>query len=165
MVRAVPPAAPFELAPSATEDGDINPFDLLREHPDVTLVFVDLPAGERGRWYPDLHVIMIDERLNQAERRCTLMHEIVHRMRGDSHVDGNLEHIRQERTCHETVARLLIPFSRLQAAMQWGRDPQELADELWVDTETLLARVRGLSMAESAALMETEEREAEWVVA
>lgn len=133
------------------EDPALDPYALLIEHPDITLVFADLPAGERGRWYPDLHVIMLHEGLTQAERRCTLTHELVHRMRGDSHAEG-VEHVRQERSCHNTVARLLIPFPSLLAAMQWGRDPQEIAEELWVDVETLHARIHALSPAESAAL-------------
>lgn len=154
------------LSVVATIDtGDVlNPYDLLEEHPDITLVFTRLPGRERGRWYPDLHAIVLAERLTQAERRCTLMHELVHRMRGDNHVDDPHLLGRQERSCHETVARLLIPFDRLQAALQWGRDPQELADELWVDVETLLARIKGLSPVETARLREEEDEEM-WGVA
>jgi Zn-dependent peptidase ImmA (M78 family) len=149
------------------EEGEcVDPFELLAQHPDISLGFTRLPRGERGRWYPDLHVILLDERLTQAERRCTLLHELVHRMRGDSHVEDQRELSRQERDCHLTVARLLIPLDRLKAAMQWGRDPQELADELWVDVETLQARVMGLSAEEAAFVRAVEvEDEEMWGVA
>lgn len=130
----------------------VDPYEVLAQHPDLGMVILPLPPGERGRWYPDLHVIVIDENLTQAERRCTLMHELVHRMRGDNHVTDPTLRRRQEKNCHETVARLLIPLDALQAAMQWGRDPQELADELWVDVETLQARIYGLSPTETALL-------------
>lgn len=144
----------------------VDPFELLAEHPDITLCFTRLPAGERGRWYPDLHTIVLDERLTQAERRCTLLHELVHRMRGDVHVEDDREHSRQERDCHLTVARLLIPLEQLKNAMQWGRDPQELADELWVDVETLQARVMGLSAQEAAYVRSAEVDDQEmWGVA
>lgn len=137
----------------------VDPYEMLAQHPDLTLLFTRLPEGERGRWYPDLHVIVIDDCLTQAERRCTLMHELVHRMRGDGGtLPDEVLHARQERTCHEMVARLLIPFPSLQAAMQWGRNPQELADELAVDVETLQARISGLSDLEASALVEADSR-------
>jgi Zn-dependent peptidase ImmA (M78 family) len=125
---------------------------MLLDHPDISLCITRLPEGERGRWYPRQHVIVLNESLTQAERRCTLMHELVHRMRGDTHVEDNVTASRQEKSCHDSAARLLISFAALRAAMQWGRDPQELADELWVDVETLEARVRGLSESESAVI-------------
>jgi hypothetical protein len=135
-------------------DAGVDPYVLLAEHPDISLGFTRLPDGERGRWYPDLHVILIDDRLTQAQRRCTLMHELVHRMRNDGHVLDPVLEARQEKACHETVARLLIPMHELRNAMQWGRDPQELADELWVDLDTLQARIKGLSAVEAAMLTE-----------
>lgn len=130
----------------------MDPYAILAEHNDLSLCITRLPAGERGRWYPDLHVIVIDEGLTQVERRCTLMHELVHRMRGDVHINDDRYLSRQEKSCHLTVARLLIPFSRLYAAMQWGRDPHELAAELWVDVETLHARILSLSESETTRL-------------
>lgn len=134
----------------------MDPYEELEQHPDLTLLFHRLPDGQRGRWYAEDHVIVIDDRQTQAERRCTLMHELVHRMRGDVHVEDDALYTKQERSCHETVARLLIPFHLLHAAMQWGSDPYELAEELWVDQETLQARITGLSRAEAEALCDDE---------
>jgi Zn-dependent peptidase ImmA (M78 family) len=147
------------------ETDSVDPFELLTQHPDLSLCFARLPRGERGRWYPALHCIVIDERLTQAQRRCTLMHELVHRMRGDTHTPDETAMSRQEKNCHQMVARMLIPFSSLQAAMQWGRHPQELADELWVDVETLNARILGLSEAEAACLALDVEQDERWSVA
>ena len=142
----------------------MDPYEILEEHPDLTLVVAPLPVGERGRWYPELGVIMISERLNQAERRCTLTHELVHRMRGDEHISDDLANHRQEKACHRAVARILIPFPTLLAALTYDRDPQELADELWVDLETLQARICSLTPVESASLREVIGDD-EWVVA
>lgn len=138
---------------------------MLTEHPDLTLCFTKLPEGQRGRWYPDLHTIVLDEGLTQAERRCTLLHELVHRMRGDCHVEDDREMSRQERDCHLTVARLLIPLDRLRAAMRYGRDPDELAEELWVDLETLQARILGLSKDEAAYVRDVADDDEMWGVA
>lgn len=143
----------------------MDPYAILADHPDLSLVIAPLPRGERGRWYADLHVIMISDRLTQAERRCTLTHELVHRMRGDQHVSDDLTNHRQERTCHQTVARLLIPFPTLLASMHYGRDPQELADELWVDLETLQTRVCGLNEMEAQVLKAALSEESAWSVA
>lgn len=156
MTVCLPTVSAFPGPPDAglplDETESVDPFALLLEHPDLSLCRTQLPRGERGRWYPDLHVIVIDERLTQAEQRCTLMHELVHRMRGDTHVNDDRMLSRQETACHLTVARLLIPFGALYTAMQWGRDPWELAEELNVDVETLESRVRGLDDRESARL-------------
>lgn len=140
----------------------MDPFDLLLTHADLTLLTTRLPDGEMGRWYPDLSVIVLSDRLSRTERRTTLLHELVHRMRGDSHDPDDLQRGKQERSCDDTVARLLIPFERLRAAMQWGRDPEELAAELDVDVPTLRNRVAGLSQCETALLVEdgSEERTA-----
>lgn len=163
----LPPVFPrldpvFALRP---ETDLLDPYAMLDEHPDLSLVIAALPVGERGRWYPALHVIMISDRLNQAERRCTLTHELVHRMRGDVHVSDDVFHNRQEKSCHQTAARILIPFPTLLAAMQWGRDPQELAEELWVDLETLQARICALSESEGQVLRRAVGGDSEWVVA
>lgn len=158
------PAAPwvYELAP---EMELMDPFQLLADHPDITLLIRRLPDGERGRWYPEAHVIVLDDRLTQAERRCVLTHELVHRARGDVHVHDEVTNARQEKSCHETVARLLIPFASLVAAMRWGRDPGELADELWVDVKTLEARVMSLSELEAQHLRTLLDSSADWSVA
>jgi Zn-dependent peptidase ImmA (M78 family) len=143
----------------------MDPFALLRDFPEITLLIRRLQDGERGRWYPDEHVIVLDDRLSQAERRCVLMHELVHRTRGDVHLPDNLMTLRQEKSCHESVARALIPFASLRAALQWGRDPQELADELWVDVKTLTVRLSALTPIEASAIQETWSTDEAWVVA
>lgn len=150
------PSAPDPgLATDPPDETDlVDPFAVLKQHPDLSLCVTRLPDGERGRWYPDLHVIVLDDRLTQAERRVTLLHELVHRMRGDTHIDDDLMLNRRERSCHHTVAQMLIPFATLRAAMSYGREPHELAEELWVDVETLQARIMGLSAVESAALLD-----------
>jgi len=130
----------------------LDPYSFLAEHPDLSMTMAPLPDGERGRWYPDLHVILISDRLSQAERRCTLAHELVHRMRGDLHVADDLMRNRIERSCHLIAARLLIPLPDLVQAMLWSQEPAEVAEQLWVDLETLQTRVETLHPAERGYL-------------
>lgn len=132
----------------------VDPYAVLLEHPDITLVREDLPRGQRGRWYPQYRVIMVDRGLTAAEERVTVTHELIHALRADEHLPDAWFAGRQEQFCHSTVARLLIPLERLAAALQWGRDEQEYADELGVDVETINARIDGLTDTERAFLQE-----------
>lgn len=123
----------------------MNPYAALGEEPHVTLVFDRLPEGVRGRYYPDMDLIVIDDRLTQSERRSTLMHELVHRMLGHEPTGDERLDARQEKACEEEAARLLIPLIRLADAHLWGKHPAELAEELWVDVDTLRTRVTTLN--------------------
>lgn len=95
--------------------------------------------------------IWLCRRLNQARRRCTLTHEIVHLERGPVPTDpAGLA--REERTVSRLAARRLITTEQLAAALSWTRDPHQLADELWVDLPTLRARMDALDPVEVADL-------------
>ncbi len=125
-----------------------NPWRALAHRDFITLIRAHLPAGERGRLYPDHDAIVLDKRLSQAEARCTLTHELVHLRRGDGECSDPVASGKQERRCEDEAARLLIPLDRLAAALLWGREPEEIADELWVDLDTLKARVASLTQEE-----------------
>jgi Zn-dependent peptidase ImmA (M78 family) len=53
-----------------------NPWRTLRARPGLTLAWRNLPTGMGGMWTPG--VIVLDPRLDRVERRCVLMHELVH---------------------------------------------------------------------------------------
>lgn len=125
----------------------MNPYMWLARTPGVTLRTQTLPDPEMGRWIPATDTILLDDRLTQTERRCTLVHELVHRMRGDlpGLPDWMLEH--QERECEKRAAKLLIPLGNLFDALLWCVDEHEdeVADHLWVDVATLRDRLRHLT--------------------
>ena len=56
----------------------VNPWRILQGAWPMTLQWAKLPPGERGRLYPELSVILLDDRLGQAEQRCTLAHDLAH---------------------------------------------------------------------------------------
>lgn len=95
--------------------------------------------------------VTIDKRLLQAERRCTIAHELEHIERGPMPADPALV-AREEEAIDRAVARRLIAVRHLGEALAWSRDLHEAADELWVDVPTLKARLRGLHPAERAYL-------------
>lgn len=131
----------------------INPYDWLE---DVTLSVRRLPDGEMGAWVPSANTILIDDRLSQVERRCTVMHELIHRLRQDVPDLPPPLADRQERECNRRTARLLIDLGELLDALLWSAEQHdsEIADSLWVDLPTLHDRLSSLTSAEREYLTE-----------
>ena len=105
-----------------------------------------------GAWDPDTGVIWLHHDLTQAELRSTLAHEQIHAERGDQACCTAWHEARQEREVAQLAARRLIPLERLAEALLWTLDEHELADELWVDVQTVRDRLAGLSPAEQEEL-------------
>lgn len=109
----------------------------------------DLPDGELGLTSHSERRIYLAHGQDQVERRCTIDHEVEHARRGE--VPAHLQ-AREERLIDEISARRLIPLECLADAMLWSDDEHQIADELWVDTDTLRARMFSLTSDETAAL-------------
>lgn len=127
------------------------------------------PWRHLGIFYPHIHVhtdrelpatvwglqagnrIWLCRKLNQARRRCTLTHEIIHLERGPVPTDPAAL-AREERAVAALSARRLIPLPDLAEALRWTRDPHELAEHLWVDVPTLQDRMAHLDPVEVAQL-------------
>lgn len=88
---------------------------------------------------------------SQAQRRCTLAHELAHVNLGPVPDDPVLA-AREERRCDEDAARLLVDLPRLIRAAQWTEWPGEMAEECWVDLATLQVRLSHLSEDERAQI-------------
>lgn len=126
----------------------MDPFEVLKQHLDITLLRTDLPDGTKGYWWPEFRVVMLATGLTQAEERCTLAHELVHAFRGDFHIDDPWLAKRQEQDCELAVARYLIPLDRLATELASRPDDYRLAEALNVDLETLSIRLGHLTPAE-----------------
>ncbi len=134
-----------------------HPWRTLRDQwPHVDLYYADLPEGTWG--LSDGRTIWLSDTLSQAERRCTVMHEIVHMELGQHECQDPAV----EAVVHREVARRLIPWERLASALLWARDELELADELWVDVETVQVRLEHLHPSERAKLRAMVAARAEW---
>jgi hypothetical protein len=99
------------------------------------------------------HMIWLCRRLNQARRRCTLTHELIHLERGPVPTEP-IARAKEERAVSVTAARRLIPIAALIDAYRWcpGGNVSELAEELWVDVPTLRVRMTALDPFEVAEL-------------
>lgn len=90
--------------------------------------------------------IVMDPRQSQAQRRCTIAHELAHLELG--HTGGCSP--AEERMARALAARWLIDIDRLLDVLAWTERLEEAADELWVDVDTLMARLDGLTPGERA---------------
>lgn len=116
-----------------------------------TLQQTVLPSGVHGLTDWLTGTVSIELGLTQAERRCTLAHELVHIERGPVPRDPWLA-AREESQVEREAARRLVGVYELGEALAWSWCPQEVADELWVDTATLRARLNTLTADERAYL-------------
>jgi hypothetical protein len=120
-----------------------HPWRHARDHfPDVTIdCGADLPPGVTGTWAGECTVLLQRDML-QAERRCTLTHELVHAQRG-WHPRTRAEAIVEEAIVRDLAARLLITLPDLLDCILWGQGNPDHED-LWVDYPTFLTRMTTL---------------------
>lgn len=127
----------------------IHPWRILRSRPHLSLAYAELPGDLLGTWAPGR--VTLTRHLLQVERRCVLMHELVHDERGLPHPALAAK---DEAAVDREAARRLVRFDRLVAAVRWTQDLDELADELWVTRDVLETRLRHLHPSERAQLLE-----------
>lgn len=92
--------------------------------------------------------IWLDPRQDQAERRCTLAHELEHLRREHTGPVSDQE----EASVRQAVARYLIDLGALADGLMWSFDEVDLADELFVDVATVRDRLAGLTQDEQSAI-------------
>ena len=121
-----------------------------KHYPDVTIeTTIELPGRLWGLTVD--RTILLCRRLNQAARRSTLTHELVHMERGPVPADAR-GRAREERAVSAEAARRLITIDALADGLRWTRDPDQLAEHLWVDVPTVRTRLGGLDPIEVAQL-------------
>lgn len=137
-----------------------HPWRHLRELSYVGVFWRDrLPDDDLGQCLHEHDAVVMSRRQTQAERRSTITHELIHLERGRPCV-GFEGH--EERLVEREAARRLIPLEALIDALRWSQDEHELAEELWVDVDTVKIRLRHLTPAERRFISaELDRREAE----
>lgn len=117
----------------------VNPWRILRGAWPMTLEWVNMPPGERGRLYPRLSVILLDPRLGQAEQRCTIAHDLAHWILDHDTCTDRRASTRVEREAEQFAARWLVDVEMYVRALKWSHHDQIIADELWIDPPMLQA--------------------------
>jgi Zn-dependent peptidase ImmA (M78 family) len=103
-LRVVPPSGQLPAA---------DPWAELAAHPEISFARAKLPDGQSGRYYRDLHAIVLDDRLDPAQERVTLWHELLHAERRDDCSISDADHEAVDREAH---ARAGVPYSGVLAA-------------------------------------------------
>lgn len=131
---------------------EYNPWDdAARRYPDVHIEWHPLlPA--HAMWAPAERVILVDESISRAERRCALAHELAHMDTGDLPTELCFFARRQETCADVLAARRLVSLDRLVAAARYAPDARELAEELDVTLNVLAIRCARLHPAERGQL-------------
>ncbi len=109
----------------------------MRRFPDVTLRFGPVPIDEHGEVEFGPRIVTIAEGAGDAEAVTTLMHELVHLLRGPGLVGQ--EDI-EEAMVQEETARLLVPREVLPAILE-ASNPKRIAAQLGVDEPTVQLRI------------------------
>lgn len=140
----------------------VDPWRILHGAWPMTVHWAKLPPGERGRLYPELSVILLDDRLGQAEQRCTLAHDLAHWILDHDTCTDRRSRARREREAEQFGARWLIDVDALARAQTWSSHDAEIAEELWVDVSMLRARRACLTEEEAAYLKSRRDASREW---
>ncbi len=128
----------------------IHPWRLLRSLTHVTLVWHD--GGPMGTTTFATNTISLRRGMTQAQRRCTILHELIHVDRGPVTV-GLVA--REEQRVRRETARLLLPDIKVVGeSLAWAQTLEEAADDLWVDVGVLTTRLRNLHPAERGYLVD-----------
>jgi Zn-dependent peptidase ImmA (M78 family) len=129
-----------------------NPWlDACQRYPEVHIEWHDI-APARAVWSRDHDIILINETITRAERRCALAHELAHLDVGDEPTSDCWFAARQEQAADELAARRLVDLDDLARALTWCEDPRELAECLDVTLDVLTLRAAHLHPAERGML-------------
>lgn len=89
-----------------------NPWRTLRSRPWIKLEWADLPDGMHGMWGGT--TITLSNRATRVERRCALMHELIHAERGIGWGYATAETMQtEERIVRVQTALRLVPLDEL----------------------------------------------------
>lgn len=117
-----------------------NPWlDAFRRYPEVHIEWHAL-GTVHALWSPGHDVILVNESISRAERRCALAHELAHMDTGDRPTEDCWISARQETAADRLAARRLVDVNDLANVIRWCRDPREVAEELEVTLAVLALR-------------------------
>ncbi|WP_375483235.1 ImmA/IrrE family metallo-endopeptidase [uncultured Jatrophihabitans sp.] len=131
-------------------DDRYNPWlDAARRYPLVHIEWHPI-APLHAAWCPSTDVILVDESISKAERRCALAHELAHMDAGDTGTSVCWFESRMESAADKLAARRLVDAHQLAEVVRWAQDGREVAAELDVTPTFLKLRWRWMAPWERA---------------
>lgn len=135
-----------------TTSTDYDPWrDAAERYPAVHIEWHPI-APAHAAWVSDEGVILVDDSIDDVERRFALAHEIAHIDVGDHATGLCWFRNRQESAADRVAARRLIDAYALAEVMTWTSDLRIAAVELAVPTRVLRVRLDWLSPPERGVL-------------
>lgn len=83
-----------------------------------------------GVYDEDLKTILIDSRMTNVQKRCTLVHELTHWTHGDQGCGSWAGQHEENRAQQETALLLINPDAYRRAEREYGAEPYQMACEL-----------------------------------
>lgn len=124
-----------------------HPWRRLRDQQHIDLAWRRMPT-RRGMAVGSSLIVLHPDQL-QVERRCNLTHELMHVEMG--HVGACTR--REDCQAQRAASAYLIDMDDLLDVLRWAEDLREVADCLWVDEPTLMARLDALTDAERCRIV------------
>jgi hypothetical protein len=121
-----------------------HPWRRLRELAHVTLQWHE--GGKMGRVDHGTQTVSLRLGMTYGERRCTLLHELLHLDNGP--MPYGLRGKEEELVRRQTAREMLPDIRVVGEAMAWAHTPLEAAEELGVDIFVLRKRLRHLHPSE-----------------
>ncbi|PXY83053.1 hypothetical protein DKK75_04670 [Bifidobacterium asteroides] len=103
----------------------------------VTIGSALLPEGMTGFYDEATRTILIDRQLIYCQKRCTLVHELIHWQHADATKDGVYGSRLENRTRRETALKLVNPLEYQTAEAMYEGDPYQIACELDVTLQII----------------------------
>ena len=103
----------------------------------VTIGSALLPAGMTGFYDEATRTILIDRQLIYCQKRCTLVHELIHWQHADTTRAGVYGSRSENRTRRETALKLVNPLEYQMAEAMYEGDPYQIACELDVTIQII----------------------------
>ena len=104
---------------------------------DVTISSALLPEGMTGFYDEATRTILIDRGLTYCQKRCTLVHELIHWQHADTTRAGVYGSRIENRARRETALKLVDPVEYQAAETIYEGDPYQIACELDVTLQII----------------------------
>ncbi len=103
----------------------------------VTISSALLPTGMPGFYDETTRTILIDRQLIYCQKRCTLVHELIHWQHADATRAGVYGARLERRTRRETALKLINPLEYQTAEAMYEGEPYQIACELDVTLQII----------------------------
>ncbi len=104
---------------------------------DVTIASAHLPGNMEGCYDQHANMILIDRSMTYTQKRCTLLHELIHWAHRDTSMGGIYDTRVEHRARRQTALKLINPLEYRTAETMYEGDAYQIACELDVTLQVV----------------------------